>query len=70
MHFMALFGYESGADIAGIFAGGSNCEEKREKGKENKENWEKAGDRTGNEDHAADPSVCSCSLWLYFYLGK
>ena len=32
MHFMALFGYESGADIAGIFTGGSNCEEKRKKG--------------------------------------
>lgn len=70
MHFMALFGYESGADIAGIFTGGSNCEEKRKKGKENKENGEEAGDRTGNEDHAADSSVCSCSLWLYFYSGK
>ena len=70
MHFMALFGYESGSDSARIFTGGNNCGEKGKKGKENTKNEEKAGDRTGNEDHAADSSVCGCSLWLYFYPGK
>ena len=58
------------AVIVRIFTGGNNCEEKGKKGKENTKNEEKAGDRTGNEDHAADSSVCSCSLWLYFYPGK